>query len=212
MTDKKHSLLIRYLSWFYGEVEDDRYYASARWEMGSIFALILSGLYWPLLTAMSFAQDVPASQRVITFSILKVSLLSMIGGFILSSFTGFPKDDRKRTWAMFLGTVGLPGSLIILSLAHVIAGCLVLTKGLLKFQNGLLFVQDMLGGGLSKKWDDRQKRKRLEQDAKLKKQAEKVRVSGNGYRMAHAACNECGQVLPENGVEDDRRTSSSSAG
>lgn len=189
---KKQSLIIRYLSHFYGEIEDG---TNEAWDFGVPFTTcIISLIYWLVFAAMMGSQW--------NWMLGKITLGSMLVGFFFSAFTGLERKDHRR-WALFYGTLGLPGFLPITLLAH---GKYVLL-GLLRIQDGILWLQDMLSGGLLKKWKARQRRKSWERDAQLKKEAEKVRVgieNLGAYRFPPDTCNECGQFLPEDEIQDDR--------
>lgn len=194
---EKQGLIVRYLSHFYGEIEDEYGRTDDNWDMPVAFiTLVLAALYWCVFAGMMVApwHWIP----------IKITLGSMLAGFILSSFTGL-KEKNHRLWALLYGTVLLPGFLTTVLLTHVWFGIRHAGTGLLRIQDGLLWLQDMLGGGAVRRFQERQQKKREQKDAQLKKLAEKVRVSGVGaYRAGAPACGECGQFLPEDEMKDDR--------
>jgi hypothetical protein len=194
-------MLIRIMSRWWGDFDEEH----GIWHnmpVGFVCAM-LSMFYWLPFVMLCIDRQSLAHTMVVP------TIGTMIIGFVLSAFSGV-RSRESRLYAMALHTVLLPGFLLLIALVGVGFGLWKLIAGLLKIQDGLLFVQDMLSGGLTQSLKARQERKRAEQDAKLKLLADKVRVSGEGYRMAYAACNECGQVLPEN--EDDGREDVRSAG
>lgn len=194
---KKQSLIIRYLSHFYGEVEGEDGRTDDPWDMPvASMTFVFSGAYW-----LFFAMMMAAPWCWIP---IKITIGSMLVGFILSSFAGLKKRSLRK-WALLFGTVCLPGFLTTVLLTHAWFGIRHVGSGLLRIQDGLLWLQEFLGGGAIRSFKERRQKKRELEDAKLKKEAEKVRVSGSGaYRMASDACHECGQVLPENETINDR--------
>lgn len=188
---------MRYLTHFYGEVENEYGRTDDNWDMPVVGSSILFALcYWGGFIA---TWDIP-----LHWTLTKITLGSVLAGFILSSFTGL-KEKYHRVWALLYGTVLLPGFLTTVLITHVWFGIKHASFGLLRIQDGLLWFQDFLSGGAVRRFKERRQKKRELKDAQLKKLAAQVRVSdGGAYRAAHIACNECGQVLPESEMENDR--------
>lgn len=187
-------MLIKIMSRWFGGFED-KY---SIWDDVPIIwgSFLLSVFYWTPFAILTFGSP---SNHILVIP----TIIAMVVGFILSAFNDI-KGREHRVYALGLHTILLPGFLLIIVLFGVGASVGGFIRALLKLQDGLLFIQDMLNGGLSKKLEARREIKRVEQDAKLKAIADKVRVSGEGYRMPFPACGECGQVLPESEIENDR--------
>lgn len=190
-------MLIRLMSRWWGDFEE-KYGTWSKEPIVGISGFLSMGYWIPFFMVLYPPHHLPGSNFLVM-----PTIYAMIVGFILSAFNNV-KERGNRLWALGLHTIFLPGFLALLAIIATIAGGWHFLKALLKFQDGLLFIQDMLNGGIYKKWQSRRERKRLEQDTKLKAIANSVRVSGEGYRMPYASCKECGQVMPENEIENDR--------
>jgi hypothetical protein len=185
-------MIVRYLSRFYGDPNNDY----SNWEFPVMFGTVLASGYWVLFFA-GWTLHIPYIGLI-----TKITLGALVIGFVLSSFSGI-EDKKRRIWALVSSTILLPGLLVVVIFTHVVAGIYWFLHGLLRIQDGLLFLQELFNGGVVKRWKERREKKRKEKDAKLKVEAEKIRVSGGGgaYRAAFLSCKECGQELPR--IEDD---------